>query len=401
MPGGWRVSPLKEFYMLNTGQEHQALAKFIEDFRHNMHRHPELSNQEFETTARIKAVLESHQIRVLNLPLKTGLVAEIGGQKAGKRVVLRSDIDALPIEEKSGVEYTSENPGVMHACGHDFHTSAALGAAILLKEREETLAGTVRILFQAAEETGHGAPALIETGALDDAAVIFGIHNDPTLPVGIIGSKDGALTAGVDRFAITISGTGSHAARPHEGNDPIIIAGQIIGALQTLIARNVPSDHNAVVSVTQVHSGSTWNVIPDSAWLEGTVRSFNQDTRELIERRLRQVLKGIAGAFDTQIELDWHPGPPSVVNTAEWVDFALAQAAGSGFEARRVEASPIGEDFAFYQQKLPGAFLMIGSGGPFALHHPEFRVDDRALFPTAHYLAQLAVNALEHLSPQA
>jgi len=401
MPDGWRVSPLKEFYMLNTGQEHQALAKFIEDFRHNMHRHPELSNQEFETTARIKAVLESHQIRVLNLPLKTGLVAEIGGQKAGKRVVLRSDIDALPIEEKSGVEYTSENPGVMHACGHDFHTSAALGAAILLKEREETLAGTVRILFQAAEETGHGAPALIETGALDDAAVIFGIHNDPTLPVGIIGSKDGALTAGVDRFAITISGTGSHAARPHEGNDPIIIAGQIIGALQTLIARNVPSDHNAVVSVTQVHSGSTWNVIPDSAWLEGTVRSFNQDTRELIERRLRQVLKGIAGAFDTQIELDWRPGPPSVVNTAEWVDFALAQAAGSGFEARRVEASPIGEDFAFYQQKLPGAFLMIGSGGPFALHHPEFRVDDRALFPTAHYLAQLAVNALEHLSPQA
>jgi amidohydrolase len=401
MPDGWRVSPLKEFYMLNTGQEHQALAKFIEDFRHNMHRHPELSNQEFETTARIKAVLESHQIRVLNLPLKTGLVAEIGGQKAGKRVVLRSDIDALPIEEKSGVEYTSENPGVMHACGHDFHTSAALGAAILLKEREETLAGTVRILFQAAEETGHGAPALIETGALDDAAVIFGIHNDPTLPVGIIGSKDGALTAGVDRFAITISGTGSHAARPHEGNDPIIIAGQIIGAMQTLIARNVPSDHNAVVSVTQVHSGSTWNVIPDSAWLEGTVRSFNQDTRELIERRLRQVLKGIAGAFDTQIELDWQPGPPSVVNTAEWVDFALAQAAGSGFEARRVEASPIGEDFAFYQQKLPGAFLMIGSGGPFALHHPEFRVDDRALFPTAHYLAQLAVNALEHLSPQA
>ncbi|MBF7981987.1 MULTISPECIES: amidohydrolase [Rahnella] len=387
--------------MLNTGQEHQALAKFIEDFRHNMHRHPELSNQEFGTTARIKAVLESHQIRVLNLPLKTGLVAEIGGQKAGKLVVLRSDIDALPIEEKSGVEYTSENPGVMHACGHDFHTSAALGAAILLKEREETLAGTVRILFQAAEETGHGAPALIETGALHDAAVIFGIHNDPTLPVGVIGSKDGALTAGVDRFAITISGTGSHAARPHEGNDPIIIAGQIIGALQTLIARNVQSDHNAVVSVTQVHSGSTWNVIPDSAWLEGTVRSFNQDTRELIERRFRQVLNGIAGAFDTQIELDWQPGPPSVVNTAEWVDFALAQAAGSGFEARRVEASPIGEDFAFYQQKLPGAFLMIGSGGPFALHHPEFRVDDRALFPTAHYLAQLAVNALEHLSPQA
>lgn len=387
--------------MLNIVQEHQVLAKFIEGFRHHMHRFPELSNQEFQTTERIKSVLEKHNIRVLNLPLKTGLVAEIGGQKAGKLVVLRSDIDALPIKEASGVEYSSENHGVMHACGHDFHASAALGAAILLKDREETLSGTVRILFQAAEETGHGATALIETGVLDDAAVIFGIHNDPTLPVGIIGSKDGALTAGVDRFAITISGTGCHAARPHEGNDPIIIAAQIIGALQTLIARNVPSDHNAVVSITQIHSGSTWNVIPDSAWLEGTVRSFNQGTRELIERRFRQVLKGIAEAFDTQITLDWQPGPPSVVNTAEWVDFSLAQAAGSGFEARRVEASPIGEDFAFYQQKLPGAFLMIGSGGPFALHHPEFRVDDRALFPTAHYLAQLAVNALELLSSQA
>ncbi|PLM94246.1 amidohydrolase, partial [Klebsiella variicola] len=242
--------------------------------------------------------------------------------------------------------------------------------------------------------------ALISTGALDNAAVIFGIHNDPSLPVGVIGSKDGALTAGVDRFAIAISGTGSHAARPHEGNDPIIIAGQVISALQTLIARNVPSAHNAVVSITQVHSGSTWNVIPDSAWLEGTVRTFNQDTRELIERRLRQVLTGIAAAFDTDISLDWQPGPPSVVNTAKWVDFALAHGEGSGFEARRVEASPIGEDFAFYQQKLPGAFIMIGSGGPYALHHPQFRVDDRALFPTAHYLSQLAVQALRTLSAE-
>jgi amidohydrolase len=288
----------------------------------------------------------------------------------------------------------------MHACGHDFHTSAALGAAILLKAQEALLSGTVRILFQAAEETGHGAPALIDTGALDNAAVIFGIHNDPSLPVGVIGSKDGALTAGVDRFAIAISGTGSHAARPHEGNDPIIIAGQVISALQTLIARNVPSADNAVVSITQIHSGSTWNVIPDSAWLEGTVRTFNQGTRELIERRFRQVLAGIAAAFDTDIRLDWQPGPPSVVNTAKWVDFALAHGEGSGFEARRIEASPIGEDFAFYQQKLPGAFIMIGSGGPYALHHPQFRVDDRALFPTAHYLSQLAVQALRTLSAE-
>lgn len=380
--------------------EHQSLATFLQDFRHHLHRHPELSNQEFQTTSDIKAALEKQQIRILDLPLKTGLVAEIGGHQPSAVAVLRADIDALPIEEKSGVDYTSQTPGVMHACGHDFHTSAALGAAILLKAQEETLAGTVRILFQAAEETGQGAPTLIATGALDDAAVIFGIHNDPSLSVGTLGSKDGALTTGVDRFAITVSGTGSHAARPHEGNDPIIIAGQVISALQTLIARNVPSDHNAVVSITQVHSGSTWNVIPDSVWLEGTVRTFNQATRELIERRFRQVLRGIAEAFDAQIDLDWQPGPPSVVNTARWVDFALAQGTASGFEAHRIEASPISEDFAFYQQKLPGAFIMIGSGGPFALHHPAFRVDDRALFPTANYLAQLAVQALDALRQQ-
>jgi amidohydrolase len=309
-------------------------------------------------------------------------------------VVLRADIDALPIEEKSGVEYRSEHPGVMHACGHDFHASAALGAAILLKEQEATLQGRVRILFQPAEETGQGAPAVIATGVLDEATAIFGIHNDPALPVGVMGSKAGALTAGVDRFRIDITGTGSHAARPHEGNDPVVIAGQLIGILQTLISRNTDSSENAVLSITQVHSGSTWNVIPDSAWLEGTVRTFSQSVRENIERRIRHVTRGLAATFDAQIELDWQPGPPSVVNSDGWVDLALQTGEQAGFEGRRIAANPIGEDFAFYQQRLPGAFIMIGSGGPFALHHPQFRVDDAALFPTADWLAQLAVAAL-------
>jgi amidohydrolase len=209
-----------------------------------------------------------------------------------------------------------------------------------------------------------------------------------------MGSKAGALTAGVDRFRIDITGTGSHAARPHEGNDPVVIAGQLIGILQTLISRNTDSSENAVLSITQVHSGSTWNVIPDSAWLEGTVRTFSQSVRENIERRIRHVTRGLAATFDAQIELDWQPGPPSVVNSDGWVDLALQTGEQAGFEGRRIAANPIGEDFAFYQQRLPGAFIMIGSGGPFALHHPQFRVDDAALFPTADWLAQLAVAAL-------
>jgi amidohydrolase len=383
--------------MKEIREQDRALASQIQAFRHNMHRFPELSNQEFETTKKIRAALSAAGIRILDLPLKTGLIAEVG-EASGPLVVVRSDIDALPIEEESGVEFTSENAGVMHACGHDFHTSAALGAAILLQQQAASLKGRVRILFQAAEETGLGAPDLIATGALDEAAVIFGIHNDPTLPVGVVGGKEGALTAGVDRFEIKVAAKGAHAAKPHEGNDPIIIVGQIISAVQTLISRNVPSDQNAVVSITQIHSGSTWNVIPDTAYLEGTVRTFSAEARALIEQRFRALLDGLAVAFGAEIEFLWHAGPPSVVNTAEWVDFALEQASDVGFEARRIEASPIGEDFAFYQQKIPGTFMMVGSGGPWALHHPKFRVDDKALFPTAQYLAQLAVNALNKLA---
>ncbi len=381
--------------MSNPMTDIAALSGWLTDFRHELHRFPELSNQEFATTARLRAALEKHQIRILPLDLATGLVVELGGQQPGPLVVLRADIDALPIDEKSGVPFSSEHPGVMHACGHDFHSASALGAAILLKAQEAELPGRVRILFQPAEETGQGAPAVIAAGALDGATAIFGIHNDPALPVGVMGSKAGALTAGVDRFRIDITGTGSHAARPHEGNDPVVIAGQLITTLQTLISRNVPSEENAVLSITQVHSGSTWNVIPDSAWLEGTVRTFSQTVREQIEQRLRDVLSGLGTAFNAQIALDWQPGPPSVVNSETWVDLALKTGRQSGFDARRIAANPIGEDFAFYQQHLPGAFIMIGSGGPYALHHPQFRVDDAALFPTSQWLANLAVQALK------
>jgi len=380
---------------MSQSAEH-ALGEYLVAFRHELHRFPELSNQEFETTARIRQQLETHRIRVLDLPLTTGLVAEVGPE-SGPLIVLRSDIDALPIDEQSDVTFRSERPGVMHACGHDFHSSAALGAAILLKEQEASLPGRVRILFQAAEETGQGAPDVIATGALSEAAAIFGIHNDPSLPPGVIGSKAGPLTAAVDRFEIHINGIGSHAAKPHQGNDPIVIAAQIVSAAQTLISRNAPSADNAVVSITQIHSGSTWNVIPDSAWLEGTVRSFSQETRERLEQRFREIVSGMGAAFAADVTFHWHAGPPSVVNDAHWADFALQQAAASGFEARVVEASPIGEDFAFYQQQLPGAFMMIGTGEPFALHHPAFRINDAVLLPTSRYLAQLAVAALHSL----
>ena len=169
----------------------------------------------------------------------------------------------------------------------------------------------------------------------------------------------------------------------------------LINIIQSIISRNVASNENAVVSITQVHSGNTWNVIPDSAYLEGTIRTFNQNTRELIEKRFREIIQGIKYTFNAEVELVWHAGPPSVVNAPEWIDFTLKIAEQYGFNAKLVEASPIGEDFAFYQQRLRGVFIMIGSGGPYALHHPKFRVDDRALYPTANYLYRLAKTYLE------
>lgn len=358
-------------------------------FRQELHRFPELSNQEFATTQRIREQLEAHNIRILPLALTTGLVAEVGPE-TGPLVVLRGDIDALPIEEHSGVDFTSAHPGVMHACGHDFHSAAILGAAILLKSRETQLAGQVRFIFQAAEETGEGAPAVLASGALQDAFAIFGLHNDPSLPAGVAGSRAGALTAAVDRFALQITGTGSHAAHPNQGNDPIVIAAHIVSAVQTLISRNLPSAENAVFSITQLHSGSTWNVIPESAWLEGTVRTFSAAARERIKQRFRELVKGISAAFAAEIAITWQAGPPAVINDAHWTAFALQQAALNGLDAREIAATPIGEDFAYYQQHIPGAFIMIGTGEAWPLHHPAFRINDDVLLPAAHYLAALA-----------
>lgn len=371
---------------------------YLMKFRRDLHMAPELSNQEFETTRKIREALQSQDITILNLPLKTGLVAEMKGSKPGPTIALRCDIDALPILEQSDVAFPSKNKGVMHACGHDFHTSVLLGTAFLLKKEKQELAGTIRLLFQPAEETGHGARAIMETGVLDDVDAIFGLHNDPTLKVGELGTKKGALTAGVDRFEVHVTATGAHAAKPEEGNDPIIITGQIISTLQTVISRNVPPRETAVLSITQIHSGTTWNVIPESAYIEGTVRTFSKTQREFIQNRMKQILHGIGETFNAKVEFTWHPGPPSVNNTPEWADFAFQIGNQAGFQSKVVEASSIGEDFAYYQEKLPGAFVMIGSGGPYDLHHPKFVVDEKAIFPASQYFRLLALEALKKIN---
>ena len=367
-------------------------AHIAEEFQW-FHRHPELSYEEVETTKRIRASLERAEIRILDLPLKTGLVAEVG---AGDTVVaLRSDIDALPIEEQTDLPYRSENAGRMHACGHDFHISSVLGAALLLKQHEAELAGRVRIFFQPAEEAPGGAKVLIEAGALQDVSAIFGLHACPLLPVGTVGISAGAVMAAVDRFVFRFRGKGTHAAHPESGIDPIPLTAAFVQAVQTIVARNLNPFSAGLVSVTHIAAGNTWNVIPEEALVEGTTRSLSAEERALIRARVCALAENMAAAHGATVETDWYEGPPATVNDAFWASFAEETAKARNLNVVPAPKSLGGEDFAFYQEKVPGMFVLVGTGLSYALHNPGFCVDPNALAPTAHYLAELVRAALK------
>ncbi|MBJ8007417.1 amidohydrolase [Bacillus cereus] len=375
----------------------QLTEKLISIRRH-LHEYPELSYEEFETTKAIKNWLKEANITIIDSSLETGIIAEISGNKNGPVVALRADIDALPIQEETDLPYTSKIQGKMHACGHDFHTAAILGAAYLLKEKEASLNGTVRFIFQAAEESGNGACKVVEAGHLKNVQAVFGMHNKPDLPVGTIGIKDGPLMAGVDRFEIEIHGVGTHAAVPDAGVDPIVASSQIVMALQTIVSRNISSSHNAVVSVTNIHSGNTWNVIPEKAILEGTVRTFQAKTREKIPALMERIIKGISDALGVKTEFRFYPGPPAVQNDKVLTDFSIQIAEKMKLNVISPTPSMAGEDFSFYQQEIPGSFVFMGTSGTHEWHHPAFTVDEDALPISAEYFALLAEEAIHQLS---
>lgn len=374
----------------------QLTEKLISIRRH-LHENPELSYEEFETTKAIKNWLDEANITIIDSNLETGVIAEISGNKKGPVVALRADIDALPIQEKTDLPYTSKIQGKMHACGHDFHTAAIIGAAYLLKEKESSLNGTVRLIFQPAEESSNGACKVIEAGHLRGVQAIFGMHNKPDLPVGTIGIKDGPLMAGVDRFEIEIHGVGTHAAVPDAGVDPIVASSQIVMALQTIVSRNISSSHNAVVSVTNIHSGNTWNVIPEKAILEGTVRTFQAETREKIPALMKRIIKGVSDALGVKTEFRFYPGPPAVQNDKVLTDFSIHIAEKMNLNVISPTPSMAGEDFSFYQQEIPGSFVFMGTSGTHEWHHPAFTVDEKALPISAEYFALLAEEAIHQL----
>lgn len=374
--------------------ERKALEQKLTSFFEELHMHPELSYEEYETTERIKRELAAAGIEILQIPLKTGVTAIVRGAKPGKTYGLRCDIDALPIAEETDLPYKSKTPGKMHACGHDFHTAAVFGAALLLQERKEELQGTVKILFQPAEESSHGAETVLETGVFSDVTAIFGLHTAAYLPVGTLGICAGSVMAAVDRFELNITGTGCHGGHPDEGVDTILVAASVIQAFQSIVGRNLNPFHTGVVSVTRINGGNTWNVIPDKVELEGTVRSMEKDDRIFIERRMREIAEHTAAAYGANAELLWYPGPPATVNEKAWSAFAQKVAEESGFEVVPQRNSTGGEDFAFYLEKIPGCFINVGTGVGYPNHHPKFYADEAALTPAAEYLEKLLVEAL-------
>ena len=355
--------------------EKEFLKKLIDD-RHFLHMNPELSGEEIATAEFIKEKLKEHNIKIIETNLKNGVVAEIG--QGDKVVALRADIDALPIEEESGVVYHSKVKGKMHACGHDFHTISLIGAAILLKENEDELKGRVRLIFQPEEEINSGAVKMIEKNVVEGVSCIIGFHNKPDIPVGFIGIKEGPLMAGVEQFEVEIRGVGTHAAAPHNGNDPIVTASQIITGLQSIVSRHISPLETAVVSVTKIEAGKTWNIIPDRVKLEGTIRTFSEKVREETKKLFEQIIKNYSAAVNQEAEIKWISDGSPVDNNEKMAEI-LKKEISKFAKVIAPEIMMGGDDFARYQEKVPGLYAFIGTGCPYEWHHPSFLIDDKAL----------------------
>jgi hippurate hydrolase len=364
--------------------------------RREIHANPELSFKEVETARRLTAALADVAPVQLDRVAGTGVVARIRGRDRGAPVVaVRGDIDALPIEEATGLPFASRNAGVMHACGHDVHATWAVGAAHLLAR--EPAAGDVLIVLQPAEETGGGALAILESGALDGVAAIFGAHVDRRFSVGQVVADAGALAASADTFEIVLHGHGAHAARPHEAADPIVGAGALIVALQTIVARRLNPASAGVVTVGSIHAGTAPNVIPDRATLTGTIRAVDPAVRRLLHDEVRHIAEGVASTHRLEALLSLELGTPPLVNSvdaASWARRAVAAVLGEDALVPLGFLNLAGEDFAHYLERIAGCFLRIGAREPggevVPAHAPRFYAAEESLFIGAAVLAETA-----------
>ncbi|MBW4479762.1 MAG: amidohydrolase [Tolypothrix brevis GSE-NOS-MK-07-07A] len=371
--------------------EIRSLQPQLVEWRRQLHQQPELGFQEKLTSEFVSQKLQEWGIEHQTGIAETGIVAIIKGGKidSGKVLAIRADMDALPIQELNEVPYKSQHDGLMHACGHDGHTAIALGTAYYLQSNRQNFAGTIKIIFQPAEEGPGGAKPMIEAGVLKnpDVDAIIGLHLWNNLPLGTVGVRAGALMAAVECFKCTILGKGGHGAMPHQTVDSIVVAAQIVNALQTIVSRNVDPIDSAVVTVGELHAGTKVNVIPDTARMSGTIRYFKPDLKGFFKKRIEQIIAGICQSFGASYDLEYWELYPPTINDAEIAEFVRSQ-------AEQVIETPLGivpecqtmggEDMSYFLQAVPGCYFFLGSANPgkdlaYPHHHPRFDFDETAL----------------------
>ena len=369
------------------------------EWRHDLHAHPETAFEEQRTAALVAQKLESFGLQVHKGLGRTGVVATLSAGSGKRAIGLRADMDALHIHEQNDFGHRSRHDGKMHACGHDGHTSMLLGAAKYLAQTRN-FDGTVHFIFQPAEENEGGGREMVEQGLFDKFPCdsVYGMHNWPGMAVGQFGLRAGPMMASFDIFEIELTGRGSHAALPHTGIDPVVAAAALVQALQSIASRNVDPIESSVVSVTQIHAGDTWNVIPDAAVLRGTTRAFKPEIQDLIERRMREICSGVASTYGAQVKLRYERRYPPTVNAPRETEVCasvLERMVGAE-NVVRVPPTMGSEDFAFMLQAKAGCYVFVGNGpgaGGCMLHNPHYDFNDEVLPLGASYWA----NLVEHI----
>jgi len=382
----------------NIKKEAEKMESQLKKWRRDFHRHPETAFQEERTSNKIHDFLEGLGLPVKRLA-KTGLTAELEGKSGDKVVALRADIDALPIQEEGEKKYISKNPGVAHACGHDAHMAILMGAAKVLTENKDQIPGKVVFLFQPAEEIPPGgAKKMVDQGALDGVDAIFGLHVWQPLPTGTVGIIKGPMMAQADNFEITVKGKAGHGSMPHTTVDPIFVASQLVVNIQSVVSRDTDPLKPLVLSFGTINGGTVYNIIPQEVKLTGTVRTFEPEIQEKVRQRMHEIAKNTSRAFGAFADCRYKKGFPPLVNHPEMVDIVTETVDKTLGKNKMKDISPVmgGEDFAYYLQKIPGAFLFLGAGDgqKYSHHHPKFDIDEKVLPQGASLMAGLAYNFL-------
>lgn len=389
--------------MKGIREEMRGLEEYLIQKRRTIHQWPELGFEEVKTTALITEELTAMGVEILPLPIETGVVARLKGKERGPTIALRADIDALPLQEATGLSYASKQRGIMHACGHDGHTAILLGVARLLASRQDEMKGQALFLFQGAEETLFGARQIIETGVLKEEGVslILGFHGSPLVPLGKVGFLSGPAMAAADKFTVVVQGKGGHGAYPQKAQDPVTAAAQMITLLQTVVSREVDPLEAVVLSICKIEGGKAFNIIPEQVSFSGTVRCLQEEVRKTLARRIERIIINTAAACGCQATLSYVQGVPLLYNEPAIIEQILQKTAKAfGEEAIYLMEKPFmgSEDFAFYLEDIPGVYVHVGLKDPqrkmVMLHHPCYDFHDGALVFGAGVLASVLFDYL-------